>query len=392
MGFDPKGVIIWTHAPLTSDSDSTGDADGSLGFCDDADNNRCIGWVEDDNLATTDSKKTTRSTTVLFTINAGWSATMTLGTGKFTLTYTSNDSVASRIHWIAFGGSDITGVQCANANVSTSTGVQSISTDADCQSITAGQGVVFMVNNYDGGLNSVSNNMMPCIGFATKTTERGCIALGGDDANSIGEYWQMHRDDEVGVHMDSRDGSKDNVYDFDGFTSSGFDIDVTATGSSNAFIWMVIKGGKWQAGADTAKTGTTGTKATTTDFQPKGLIIANVEVTAEQNPTNQSGCWNVGADDGTNETSSGWSGEENADPTNVGIFSSSTKTVRIHDPSDQSVIAEAEHSAFGATSFTLNWTTVHASNAYRFLWLVCGDEAGGTALSNAKPTVSAIIG
>ena len=383
VGFAPKALMIWALSPKTANDDGVGDADGSFGFVDDADNNRSINWVEDDNLATSDSKKRMDSNEAIFFINSGASASITLEATSFDLTWTSVGSVATKIHWMAFGGTDITGVQVGSLVGSGSTGSQTITTDADCQSITAGLGALFILGNY-AAVDSTSNNTMPVIGMATKTTERGLVSLGHDDGNANAEPSQMHKDDEIITDWDARDRSQDTQADFNGFNSSGFAVNwAIATTFTNFFL--IIKGGKWQVGADTAKTSTTGTKATTTDFEPKGLFILNAGVTAAQAPTREDSCNNIGGSDDTTETSGGWSEEDTSDPTNVGIFSSITKCIRIMDPTDQSVIAEANVDSFNAApNFTMNWTTVHASNAYRFLWLVCGDEsAGATPVSKS---------
>ena len=151
VGFQPKALIIWAEKNTVADSDSGGTSSGSWGVVDDSDNNRCMFQGYQDGVAAVQTKKSMSNTrAIVFFDDVGFGldaeATVTLTPSGFSLTWNTQNAVATRIHFIAYGGSDITGVQCGDLNkISTAIpATQSVSTDADCRSIVEGNGVVFL--------------------------------------------------------------------------------------------------------------------------------------------------------------------------------------------------------------------------------------------------------
>jgi len=391
VGFDPKALIIWGVWQKTTNADSSTDTSFSRGICDDADNNASISFQNENGIATTDSRRKYDTTNILEFFAGGTAtlvktATCALGTAKFTLTWVTNDSQAVKIHWMAFGGADITGVEVGTFAKSTNTSVpvvQTITTASDTQSITAGQGIVFLLDAF--ALNEgVGNNIAHNFGMATKTDEEFFAGYTADDGNANSEPRQNTRTNKIMEQTIVVNGNLISSAEFNGFNSSGFDLNWTTNDAQALIInYLIIKGGSWQIGDDTHKITTTGTKTTSTAFQPKGLFINQTGKTSD-GVAREDVSYNVGAcTSTTTETAGGMTDEDLSDPINLGSMSNITKVARVLDASDQSVLSEAELNAnFSASEFVLNYTTVDA-NAYIFGWMVCADApaAGGFAHS-----------
>lgn len=397
VGFDPKALIIWGNLLATTNADTRASQSFSRGFVDDANNNVCNSFQNEDSPARSDSRRTANGAEALRFMSPTSNvivktATITLGTGQFTLTWVINDTNGSKMHWIAFGGADITGTRCSSFIKSTTTPnvVQSVNvTDSDVKNITAGEGVLFMMSIHNTLQDLLNDGIQP-FGMATKITEMGTHTISQDDNTAANEPFQATADNKILQSYAIGTTTLNYEGEFDGFDADGFDIDWTTNNAAADFVYyLIIKGGKWQVGNDTHRITTTGTKTTTTDFQPKAVIIQQAGRTAN-GIANEDFSYNFGAAASiTSETSSSVSSDDNADPMRQGIMSSITRIARVLNGADESVLSEAELNAnFSASEFVLNYTTVDA-NAYKFTWCVCGDEAGGQAFTaNLSDTVA----
>jgi hypothetical protein len=160
--------------------------------------------------------------------------------------------------------------------------------------------------------------------------------------------------------------------EFNGFDASGFDINWTTNDAQGTLIsYLIIKGGKWQAGQDTTKT-STGTKATTTDFQPQSLLTSNAFRTGTA-WTGTRAHMALGLADGTTEAANVSADEDNLGTSVCTNWSSITKAQG--EIATTVVLEEADLDSFNATDFTLDWTTA-SGVAIRFMWVVCADAAG----------------
>lgn len=384
VGFDPKALIIWGSKLATTNADTKATALFSRGFVDDADNNGCQSSQNlDGSSAVSVRRKSSSSLAVQFYSSTSQiiekAATIALGTAQFTLTWSTNDLNAPKMHWIAFGGADITGTRTSTfvKSVTTPNVVQSVNvTDSDVKNITAGEGVLFMIASNTINDNNVNDSANP-FGMATKTDEMGSNDYTNDKNAGQSEARQGFQDVKILEVWNSTSGTLLFTGEFDGFDADGFDIDWTTNNAvATVIFYLIIKGGKWQVGNDTHKITTTGTKATTTDFQPKGVIISQVGRTAN-GIAREDVSHNFGAAASTTtETSGGFTDDDTADPTVIGIMSSITKIARVLRSTDRVVLSEAQLDSFNSTDFTLDYTTVD-SNAYKFTWCVCGDAAAG---------------
>ncbi len=374
LPFDPKALIIWGEHLATSDTDTSQDHFFSIGFVDDADTNYCINSISEDGVARSDCDTHARSTVAINFISNGAfvqaKAAVTLGTGKFTATWGINDTVASKIHYIAYGGDDITGTQLGTIDAPIVAGNQSYVLDADVQNIRSGRGVVFFLTGSLLDWEGLYIDSSVGLGVTNGSAQGGIYAteLNNADPTTPRDQW---REDACVIAHDVADGSVRAKAVFNGFDSSGFDLDwITTIGSVQKVAYLIIKGGRWQVGTGTAKT-TAGLKTEATYWKPKGLFTLGMARTAE-GISAENVSFQLGAMDGTNEASGGFTEQSGVGTTNIGTMSSITKTLRVMDASDQSVLVEADLDSFNDNDFTLDYTTVDGS-AYKYTWVACND-------------------
>ena len=382
--FQPKAIIMWGVLQQTSDTESGGNASFSHGFSDGV-NHRCVDIRLEDNVARSDYRRAQNNDGVLGFLDPGGvgflaKASVVFNVADFTVTWDLNDTSASRIHYIIYGGSDITGVQVSDF-VKDSSGTQpinqSITTDADVQNITAGQGIVFFLHCHKTAFNTEANDLFLQLGAASDTTEEALFSSAGDDNDAVGDPICANRSDKCIIGYGPATTTLQYEAEFNGFDLAGFDVNWTTNDLiADIISYMIIKGGKWEVGTETAGT-VTGNKVTTTGHLPKSLLVVNNLQTATGIVENIDQSYNIGASDATTETSGAWTDNDGSATTEIGRASSITKLARIlnQDTAGAPTIdGEANVASFNATDFTLDWTNAAAA-LYRFMWVIAGNQA-----------------
>jgi hypothetical protein len=168
-------------------------------------------------------------------------------------------------------------------------------------------------------------------------------------------------------------GSESRVFDVVSVGSYGQTLDMSAGSGATRIAALAIKGGAWQIVADTQK-GSTGTKATTTTDEPKGLIIFSGNQTADGESSSAGKC-SLGFSDGTNHRAEFFGGADNTTPAVTRSNRATNRVVQMASiASGPTATLDADATvAFNATDFTLNWQTADAT-ARRFFALVVSDE------------------
>ncbi len=399
-GFTPKALILWGNLGDTSNAERDGDIQYCVGFSDGT-NDLSVALYDEDEAAAEIASRRFQSAKCICFINA----TVVLAEGDvdfnssdFTVNWSTNDSTASLIHYIVYGGADITGVQVGQFSKVTDAPpiTQNVATDSDVRGITNGKGVLLTLNHRGTAQNAVVVNGN--IGFSGATSDdgakEGSVITMYDHATNRGEPRQAYSESKAIMLANPGTGAIMSEGDLDAWLddgTNGFRIDWTTNEAlAQRVAFLIIKGGQWELDNETASTTVT-TKATTTAFQPKGLLMWGVRRTTE-GTTREDSAFQVGASDGTTESSAQSAAINNAAETHVGTASSITKSNRILtpvDPGAPTVDGEADLDSFNDNDFTLDWTDA-ASSAWKFLWLVCGDDAsvGGIKRHIAPMNVS----
>ena len=377
-GFDPKAIIVWGTRLQTSNGLGDGDVSYSHGFSDGT-NNVCNGSDGEDGVGTEVSQLTIRNNRCIFfgAVSGGAtdaSATITFGTNQFTVTWNTNDSVATVINYIVIGGSSITGVQAGSFLKSTAGApvTQNVTIDSDVQNIDANGGVVFFASPDHDTLNNMTGDLDIGLGVAVPSSGEGQYHISNDTGVGTSEVFQTYSESKCMVITDSDSGVLQAEADFTSITTTLNITWTTNDAQASPIIFLIIKGGRWQTGNETALTAGS-TKDTTTLFTPTGLITIAGRRTTE-GTSQQTGSFVIGARANSTEICGGFS-ELDANTTMFyGRTLSNTKAIQILDQGAGAPTVNGEADAsFGTNKFTMDWTNL-ASSAWKFLWVVMADQ------------------
>ncbi len=289
-----------------------------------------------------------------------------------------NDPLSWAWLYTIYGGSDITDVVVGHFNaaggvdVDTSVNIGVDMTGKDDKAI------AFFINS-SGTVNSARGNNRIGFGAAVSGTKEGAIWTTSQNGLGNAVCYQQFETDRCGLYSQGTTAIKEIT--FKEWDSLGFNVTNKAHLGGIDYSYLVINGGQWEVGTATSKTSTTGTVDTTTGFNPTGLVLLGTQRTSVGGPTQANICVSLGfADDaGTPNNASSQHVESDGDASSrVSNGNSVTKCIVIADQGGggaATVQAEADLDSFGTLKFTLDWTTVHASNGYQYIWVVCGDAA-----------------
>ena len=378
VGFTPKALILFSSQTTSTEDTIAVDLEAAFGFSDGT-TEKCIWTGSEDGVGTSDADRIGVSAKILNirNINSGTSGALlaecdldSFDADGFTLDWTTNDATAFHIKYIAIGGDDVTGVDVGSFTGRTSVGTQNVAT-----SLNTADFVMLLAPNLATEDSLTSGNAIT-IGMATSGTDEGLsniTSLNGVTTTDTNRYLRINN--VISNHTTSGGAVQDEA-SFDGFTSSGFDLDWTTKtgGTGRTYYYLTIKGGNWEVGNGTTKT-STGTQAYTTAFQPKGLFqfsMNNVVATTVQS----NAIMMIGASDGTDDVDisvvdvDGLSGTSDS----AKFSSSSDCYVAVNNTSGTLIEANIKTGGgFNATDFTLDFTKTNAA-AREFIWVVVGDE------------------
>lgn len=192
-------------------------------------------------------------------------------------------------------------------------------------------------------------------------------------------------DDRICEVIGASSGASVASADFDGFTSTGFDLDWSTVTTTFDMFYITVKGGQWECGTEQTK-GSTGTQAYTTTFEPSGLLVFGNTSTSLGSVLNNA-FWNIGFSDGVDECSHSGYDEDNLGTTESRRQVSETYLLKKLDVTGGSATEEASVDSFNALDFTLNFNASGSSNN-RFHFLVVGDEpAAGPNVEVSKELI-----
>ena len=320
--------------------------------------------ASDDAAATTNTGIGTRTNRCLFGYSDGTPTTdfeisivSMNADGSFTINVVDAPTSGWLVHYMAFDSTVIAKANAARFTQPGSTGNQAITGigfDPDLL-----LSMFANVNTTD--LNRADNFTL---GFgATDGTNQWCGAFRDRDAQaaSVGVS-----DWETSYYISSPTGVGGINYrysivslDADGFTHNCVTFDTSYTQTPIVICAKLATGASVQVGNDTQNT-STGTKATTTAFQPDALLFGAFMQTGTGPDITPAGpALMLGGFDGSNQGAVTISSVNGAGPSDANESTSGSVALRMTEGA-QTTLAEATVSAVGATSFTLDWTTADA--------------------------------
>ena len=134
-----------------------------------------------------------------------------------------------------------------------------------------------------------------------------------------------------------------------------------------------------KVGTDTQPLSATTKTTTGLPHTPIGLLLGSVGATSSASAAGGV-AHSLGASDGANDACQWSRATDNSPNTSEGKVHSNAKSIQAGDSTANTILAEAEVSAFASGQFTLNWTTADAV-AREFFYATLGEpnEAGALA-------------
>src|SRR5262249_16904280 len=131
----------------------------------------------------------------------------------------------------------------------------------------------------------------------------------------------------------------------------------TASNTASQIYSLALAGVKASVGSFNKVTaGAPVSQSVTTGFQPGAVLLTSFQMGAQTATVDEPNCsFGIGASDGVNEGSSAIASADAVATTSVDAQDKTSKAfVKMNMPP---LDAEADMASFGATGFTLNWTT-----------------------------------
>ena len=362
VGFQPKALIMWMTGQ--SAQGFAADLDWAIGFSDGV-NSYSVFGLSIDNIPGTNVIFRGHHLKALSRLGMRCSV-VSFDPDGFTLNWTPNDAVASRIHYLVLGGADLSakvGTFLDEFFVPPFLGDKSVvgvgfQPDA-LLFITALYGSAFGPPLEDGG-----TRCNPNLGMATATQQ---AALSGSLlASNLGAK-RTQRTDKCIEALDSLvTGAEATLVsmDADGFTHN------FTSGGDFRIGYLALKGGQYAIGSDT-QPAAPGEKKTTVGFQPIAVMLASFNRVASAAIEDHARLA-LGAAAGSDEAAM-WVGHTAlSNPTSADRGLTVAKALQLVDSDAPALVdAEADMKSFDSDGFTLDWPTADAV-ARQFLYLAIG--------------------
>ena len=383
-GFQPSAVIFWcTKSTITGSTDevvgshlSTG-----IGFAVSSTARAAVGMQSEDASASSDTDRFHDNTQCVSVRTITGAVDGSLDFSAFTangfdLTIDDAFTASYHIHYIAFGGTDLTNVYTNSFPFPITTGNFDV-TDPGFQ-----PDVVFFVFPNDATAPPARVvNAAVSFGWAVSSTQQALVGMcsvhnitEGDTAN-----YGLSSECIAGMPTSANPAAPSSEATFVSFLSNGFRINVTdaLTTASNCY-YLCLKGGQWAAGESLTQTDTT------TDivvsglaFQPVGgMVISHANVESTPNTVQTHNRASIGGFDSA--TSRGCQGHLDQDA----VLDTVCTLIVEHDAVYASITTgEAIDALMDVKSVDAGGVTFIMDDADSaqnwFAWLMCGSAAGG---------------
>lgn len=282
----PKVLWLWSTGQ-TSNAAYAEDWMVSFGFSDGT-NDACVAGAAEDNETTSDTGGIIRNDSVCVILDATTTPTtinaqadvVSFSAGQFVLNWAVSDAVASIIHYMVIGGTDITNVKVTShlLGPTAGTGNESftgVGFQGDFINILCGAGSTTGLVHQ--AVNTASANWAVSIGAATSSSARW--VFGGNSEDNVGnaDTYNYKEIDAIHAAWDSTTAADNMLGDFVSFDSDGFTINYSELFFDEpgvSFASLVIQGGLWNVGNGTAPAATgQQTVNTTAGRDPEAVML-----------------------------------------------------------------------------------------------------------------------
>jgi hypothetical protein len=323
------------------------------------------------------------------------SSMSTGATSNFVLNWTDAPSSAIKVHYLALGGSDLTGARC---------GSYAVTALANTDNVTVNTGfgqpdLLFFANIGVTALGDTNSTGRVHIGFASSATDRRAGGFWGNDAATTMNVSQVQK--QRAIYSLGAVGSFEGESELSArgsWPTDGFQLDHSSNTYSVAhvFLYLALKGTfQVLTGVNTAPTagGLPVVQDNAVGFAPSGAIFfgwsGTAAATIDSTGADVLG-WFFGATDGTNEGLSAITQDDANTTSFAGNVHSETKSVANYiagtlgtDP--PSLQSEADGS-FSGNNVRLSWNDIDTV-AREYVWVAFGGTAAAAA-NTAGPRVT----
>lgn len=389
-GFLPKAIFFWTVDTSTPNAVNAGDTYESMGFSTGSTANRAMGTRMVDASANMVVKETLRNDCCILLVNTtsgttGRAVINSFDSDGFTVKITEVFAQNLRVHFMCWGGSDLTNVKTGAFTFPASTG----------NLATTGVGfqpdAVLFIHCNGSSENTWGGNSQLSFGVAVNASQQWITTVCSTDAGASSTESHYAREGEC-IALGRTDGAgMQNRGSLVSMDADGWTINCHETGLTNRqTYYLAFKGGQWGAGAINFSTGTTEQTESGLTHQPQGLLFASA--CKQENLQDAIGGDRVrafGAVDGALHRTCATSYAPNAQATSA-YWQVSRNDAVIANATDASTIeALLDVNGYTAAGFVWQMDDAASSALPVVLYLSCGNTAG--AGTGAK-AYAAIIG
>ena len=378
LGETPKALILWTNGK--TDENFGASFLFAFGITDQSRASYSVAIASNDGVTTPDSSR--RLAAKAITI-VQWGQSLVAeadvsawDSTNFTLNWTSNTaSTGYVIHFLAISGSYVSS-KVVNWTMGTATGNKAVT------------GVGFVSNlvlhahlgyDFTSAAGNSATNAHLGLGVMDAAGNQWATTVFSLDRTSVG-----NSDTQRGQQTDGCIYSFDNGLtvqkkaSFVSMDSDGFTVNFTNATSNSAsqvislaLTDLNVKAGNFSKNTTTAPP-TQSQSVTGVGFQPKALLLASFQTSAQASPLTQTR-FGLGASDGTTQGSSAFADQDNVATSNVDGIDKTSKAFMVVNNNTPAIGAEADLASMDSGGFTLSWTT-NNTTATEILYLAFGSD------------------
>jgi hypothetical protein len=350
--FTPKLLRLSVSNQTAHGTSSTVGETIAVGFTDGT-NERCVAVQSEEAVGTTNCSRICSDTKLLEIYDDAGSLLAecdfkSFDSKGFTITWTTNNAVALKIHYWAVGGSDITDVAVTDFTLNTGTGSQAVS------SLSFQPDALMFLSTSQTAFNSLGDNSILTSGMAVSSTEECVSSLISVHNLATSDTGRSQRIDACLDGM-SDGTTREYLCDFTSMDANGFTINISdAPAAAYKVIVVAIKGGSWFIGSDTVPVTDTTKAFTGVGFQPNTALFQSFQNSVDTGVNNNGRISLGAADNEINEACVSITDRDNR-VTSETYATNSVTRLQHYIAANGTANGEANMSAWDADGFTLNW-------------------------------------
>jgi hypothetical protein len=376
VGFRPK-IVLFMPTPMTADGIQV-DLRMAFGAGISSTERMVFEASSEDGQGTTDTASESSAALCLMLNNVGTTTAdveadlVTLDADGFTINITTAPGTAYRVGYMALGGADLTNVAIGDFAASNGSGNQSV-TGVGFQP----DGIIFVLNRR-GSMGAAGGDAHLSLGFATSSSERGCIGMFSNSGAATSQTTRHQRTDACIISLGGSTGNENGLADFVSFDADGFTVN-WSNAHDPQVGYIAFKGGQYFVGNLTTQTGTGTFAETGVGFQGNAGIFASF--------CNAADAASAGVDHlersvgfatlSTERFSIGGTDEDGQATSDVDGYNNDGLIYENYDFA-QTLEGSIDFSSWDADGFTLDQIDADPS-ANQMIYMIFGDAAGAAA-------------